>query len=65
MEIKKLLSVGCSNTLGVNLEEEIGIYDYLRKDFDNSDLGNEVRKYREENNFSTLYQITLIVNVLI
>jgi len=54
MEIKKLLSVGCSNTLGVNLEEEIGIYDYLRKDFDNSDLGNKVRKYREENNFSTL-----------
>ena len=54
MKISKLLSVGCSNTLGVNLEEEIGIFDYLRKDFDDSDLGNTVRKYRQENNFSTL-----------
>lgn len=54
MKIKKLVSVGCSNTLGVNLEEEIGIYNYLRKDFDDSNLGKMVRKYREENNFSTL-----------
>lgn len=54
MKIKKILSVGCSNTVGVNLEEEIGIFDYLRKDFDDSDLGKKVKEYREQNNFSTL-----------
>lgn len=52
--MKKLLSVGCSNTIGVNLEEEIGIFDYLRKDYDDSDLGKQVREYRIQNNFSTL-----------
>lgn len=54
MKINKLLSVGCSNTVGVNLEEEIGIFDYLRKDFDDSYLGYKVREYRNDNNFSTL-----------
>ena len=54
MKINKLLSVGCSNTIGVNLEEEINVFDYLRKDFDDSYLGHKVREYREKNNFSTL-----------
>ena len=54
MKINKILSVGCSNTVGLNLEEEIGIFDYLRKDFDNSELGKKVREYRQKNNFSTL-----------
>ena len=54
MEFKKILSVGCSNTVGVNLEEEIGIIGYLRKDIDESELGKQVRLYRQENNFSTL-----------
>ena len=54
MKFKKILSVGCSNTVGVNLEEEIGIMGYLRKDDDASDLGNKVKLYRQENNFSTL-----------
>jgi len=54
MEFKKILSVGCSNTVGVNLEEEIGIFDYLRKEYDDSDLGKQVREYRIQNNFSTL-----------
>ena len=54
MKINKLLSVGCSNTIGVNLEEEINVFYYLRKDFDDSYLGHKVREYREKNNFSTL-----------
>ena len=44
MKINKILSVGCSNTVGLNLEEEIGIFDYLRKDFDNSELGKKNAK---------------------
>jgi hypothetical protein len=55
MKINKILSVGCSNTVGVNLEEEIGIYDYLKKGNDTSVLGKKVREYRETNNFSTRY----------
>jgi len=57
MKINKILSVGCSNTVGVNLEEEIGIFDYLRKEFtepDDKDLDDKVNQYRKENNFSTL-----------
>jgi len=54
MKISKILSVGCSNTVGVNLEEEIDIFNYLRKDFDDSKLGKKVKEYRHENNFSTL-----------
>lgn len=52
--MNKILSVGCSNTVGVNLEEEIDIFGYLRKDFDDSELGKKVREYRQQNNFSTL-----------
>jgi|SRR6056300_251001 len=55
MKINKILSVGCSNTVGVNLEEEIGIYDYLNKERDISVLGRQVKEYREKNNFSTIY----------
>ena len=57
MKIGKILSVGCSNTVGVNLEEEIGIFNYLRKEFtepDDKDLDDKVNQYRKENNFSTL-----------
>lgn len=54
MKINRILSVGCSNTVGVNLEEEIDIFDYLKKDKDYTFQGQRVQKYREENNFSTL-----------
>lgn len=57
MKINKILSVGCSNTVGVNLEEEIGIFEYLRKEFTtpvDKDLDDKVNQYRKENNFSTL-----------
>jgi len=57
MKINKILSVGCSNTVGVNLEEEIGIFGYLRKQFTepyDKDLDDKVNQYRKENNFSTL-----------
>lgn len=42
-----LLSVGCSNTVGVDLEEEIGIYDYEK-------YKEEADLYRHSNNFSYL-----------
>ena len=51
--MKTLLSVGCSNTVGVNLEEEIGIFNYLIKEKDASALGKEVAYYRESKNFTT------------
>src|SRR6056300_1711730 len=57
MKISRILSVGCSNTVGVNLEEEIGVFGYLRKEFtepDDKDLDDKVNQYRSENNFSTL-----------
>ena len=54
MKFNKILSVGCSNTVGVDLEEELGIFGYLRKDNDVSELDKKVRTYRTENNFSTL-----------
>lgn len=51
--MKKLLSVGCSNTLGVDLEEEIGLtfFDNNHPDYDK--LVNTVQDYRKANNFST------------
>ena len=55
MKINKILSVGCSNTVGVNLEEEIHIFDYLKKENDTSELGKKVSEFRKKNNFSTRY----------
>lgn len=52
MKIKNILSVGCSNTVGVNLEEEIDVFDYHRPHYDGL-LGKQVKLYRYENNFST------------
>lgn len=51
-----LLSVGCSNTVGVDLEEEIGIF--------NKDKNPPVEalEYRLANNFSTLVANTLNLN---
>ena len=54
MKFNKILSVGCSNTVGLDLEEELGIFGYMRKDNDLSELDKKVRTYRTENNFSTL-----------
>lgn len=45
--MKQLLSVGCSNTLGVDLEEEIDLTN-------SSNKFEDIRAYREKNNFSTL-----------
>ena len=48
-----LLSAGCSNTVGVDLEEEIG-YVYKRPFIPYSNTDSEkVRNYRRQNNFST------------
>lgn len=49
-----LVSTGCSNTVGVDLEEEIG-YENLwwQKTYTPEDA-ETVRKHREENNFSNL-----------
>ena len=60
MKINRILSVGCSNTVGVNLEEEIDIFDYLKKDKDYTFQGQRVQKYREENNFSELQDTTIV-----
>ena len=49
MKINRILSVGCSNTIGVNLEEETDIFDYLKKVKDYTFQGQRVQKYREEN----------------
>lgn len=51
--MKKLLSIGCSNTLGVDLEEEIGLtfFDNHHPDYDK--LVKTVEGYRRANNFST------------
>lgn len=47
----KILSVGCSNTVGWDLEEEIGIFDYNPQP---QDIKTKADLYRTENNFSTL-----------
>ena len=51
--MKKLLSVGCSNTLGVDLEEEIGLtfFDTQHPEYDK--LIGTVEDYRKAHNFST------------
>lgn len=49
-----LVSTGCSNTVGVDLEEEIGYENHWwQKDYTREDV-EIVRKHREENNFSML-----------
>ena len=47
----KILSVGCSNTVGWDLEEEIGIFDYNPQP---QEIKDKADLYRSENNFSTL-----------
>lgn len=47
----KILSVGCSNTVGWDLEEEIGIFDYNPQP---QEIKDKADLYRSENNFSTI-----------
>lgn len=51
MKINKILSVGDSNTVGWDLEEEIGIFDYNPQP---NDIKTKADKYRLEKNYSTL-----------
>lgn len=51
--MQKLLSVGCSNTVGVDLEEEIGIFFFEPQNPKNYTLVNKVNDYRKAHNFST------------
>jgi len=51
MTFNKILSVGCSNTVGWDLEEEIGIFDYNPQP---DNIKKTADDYRRNNNFSTL-----------